>query len=397
MFEQMLAKYEEVPASRQDQLISSVAVIGVDPVGQLIACSALAEGCRVNLHTSFGSQSQKLLDAESISVEGGRYAGDYKVTTGTTSTRDPAIRVVPELDLAIRGADVVVLTVPASAHATYAALLAPVLEPGQLVLLVSAGSFGALEVARALRTPRSRVDVALVEMSTAPYIVTQSSPGQLAVEAELQVVMAAVLSYSAMPNVVNSLLGLFPMLRAADSVLETSFGNMAGLLTAAPALLASSTRDRATLRDRLPSELLATVMTQLDRERVHVAAAYGVRGLPTLADWLEKTFGTIDRDVANALDEVSAFGRILCPMPDDPAVLDSVATCLVPVASAGHVAGVPTPVTSALITLAAAIHGTDHARNGRTLASLGFDRMRPDEVRRALDGANFGIAQELFA
>lgn len=397
MFEQMLAKYDEMPATVQDQKISSVAVIGADPVGQSIACSALAEGCRVTLHTSFGHESRKLLDAGSISVEGGGFAGTYNVIPMGAGTRGSAIGVAPELDVAIKGADAVVLSVPASVQATYAALLAPVLDSGQIVVLAPGHSMGALEVARVLRNQRSRARVSVVEMCAAPYVVTQPLPGRLAIEAEHRVVLAAALSNAQTPKVVSSLQRIFPMLRAAGNVLETSFANMEGVLLAAPALLAASTGDRTTLRDRLPAELVGTVLAQLDRERLRTASAYGVRDLPTLSGWLEATFGTVEKDIVNALDEIGAYRKILCPAPDDPAVHDAVAAGLVPVASAGNVAGVPTPVTSALITLAAALHGIDHARNGRTMASLGLDRLRSDEIRRALDGADPALAQEVLA
>ncbi|MFA5608107.1 MAG: NAD/NADP octopine/nopaline dehydrogenase family protein [Leucobacter sp.] len=396
MFEQMLANYEESPVPGQSTKISSVAVIGADPVGQAIACSALTAGCRVTLHTPFDSEYRKLVDAESISVDGGTSAGTHRVAPVDTNVHEPTIQAAPQLDVAVKHADVVLLTGPASVHATYATLLAPLLKTGQIVVLAPGQSMGALEVARVLRNQRSRADAIVLEMCIAPYIVTQPHPGHLIVEAEHRVVLAAALSNADTASVVDSMRHLFPMLRAADSVLETSFANMAGLLLAAPALLAASAQGRATLRDRLPVELVETVVRRLDQERMRTAFAYGVRDLSSLSEWLEATFGTVEKDLGNALDEIAVYGKIPCPAPDDPAVHDAVATSLVPLASAAATAGVPTPVTSAMITLASALHGIDHARNGRTMASLGLEGMRPDEIRRAIDGADAALAQEVL-
>jgi hypothetical protein len=111
---------------------------------------------------------------------------------------------------------------------------------------------------------------------------------------------------------------------------------------------------------------------------------------------LEIAFGAVERDTANALDEVGAFRRIDCPEAGDSAVRDAVSAGLVPIVSAGEAAGVPTPTTAALVALASALHGFDHTRHGRTFAGLGLNQMRPDEIRRALDGADTALVQEVL-
>jgi opine dehydrogenase len=396
MFEQVLAKFEQTPIATQTQEISSIAVIGADPVGQSIACAALATGHRVTLHSSFGGEIRKLVDAEELSVKGSRLAGTYRVAAGGADARTPVIRVVPELDMAIKDADVVVLAVPAFTHATYAALLAPILHRGQMVVLAPSRTLGAVEVGRVLRQ-HARTDITIVEISSAPYDVSQPRPGELIVEAERRAVLAAALHSPSTPAAVSVLEGVFPMLRAASGVLETSFSNMDGTLIAAPALLSSAASGRATLRERLPADLVDTLLPQLDRERRRTAFAYGARNVMSLHEWLEATYGTVEKDLVNALDEIEAYGRIPCPTLADPCVRDAVAAGLVPIASAGEAAGVPTPATSALIALASALHGLDYVRHGRTMAALGLDRLRPDEIRRALDGADRALAQEVFA
>jgi opine dehydrogenase len=398
MFEQMLAKLEERPPSVPISAVSSVAVVGADPIGQSLACAALRAGCDVTLHSTFGSESRKLTDAKELAVQGGSLAGSYTILGTTDAPRRPGIRLVPELDLAVKDADIIVLAVPAFAHASYAALLAPVLRPNQAIVLAPGQSLGALEVARFLRTHRLRDDVVVMELCAAPYLVTQPQPGRLIVEAEHKAVLAAALSSVATKSLTATLQSVFPMLRPAMGVLHTSFANMAGLLVAAPALLAASAPGKASVRDRLPASLVDSVITRLDQERRRTAFAYGVRDLASFTEWLELAFGTVEKDAVNALNEVAAFGRIACPSADDLVVRDAVGACLVPIMSAGELAGVQTPTTSALINLASSLHGFDHLRHGRTFAGLGLNSMRPDEIRRALDGAETRLAQEvLFA
>jgi opine dehydrogenase len=57
---------------------------------------------------------------------------------------------------------------------------------------------------------------------------------------------------------------------------------------------------------------------------------------------------------------------------------------LVPLASFGRLAGVPTPVMEALITLASTINQTDYRQVGRTVESLGLVGMGIDEIVRAV-------------
>lgn len=398
MFEQVLAKLEESPAATHPPTVSSVAVIGADAVGQALACAALSAGCDVALHSTFGRESQRLTDADDIEVEGGRFAGNYSVVAGKDgNTRGRAIRVVAELDLAVKDVDVIVLAVPATVHATYASLLAPVLRAGQLVVLAPGRSFGALEFARVLRSHRSHNDVVVVELSEAPFLVTQPQAGRLVVHDEYRVVLAAALTNTATQSASEALQRILPMVRPASGVLQTTFSNMAGLLVAAPALLGASTQGAATLRERLTPDLVDSILVRLDHERRRTASALGVRDLPTFAEWLETSFGTVERDTVNALDEVLAFSAMMCPTPGDAAVRDAVATSLVPIESVGKLTGVPTPTTSALVSLASALHGFDHERHGRSMGALGLDRLRPDEIRRALDGADTTLAQEVLA
>jgi opine dehydrogenase len=397
MFEQMLANLEERPAPASMPAIASVAVIGADPVGQAIACAALRAGCDVRLHSALGRESRSLTDADEVVIEGGALAGSYAVSAGAKEVRGAAIKVIVELDVAVNGVDAVILAVPRFAHTTYATLLAPILRAGQTVVLAPGGSFGALEVARAFRAQRTSDDVHVVELCDVPYLVSQPHPGRLVVEAEHGVVLAAAIDNAVTQKAAKALQNLFPMVRPASGVLQTSFANMAGLTVAAPALLAASAPSTATLRDRLPAALVDNVLPRLDQERRRTAHALGVRDLLTFPEWLEAVYGTTEKDTMNALDQVSAFGKVLTPLPGDPAVRDAVATALVPVASAGELVGVPTPVTSALVALASGLHGFDHTRHGRTMAALGLDRMRTDEIRRALDGADNVLAKEVLA
>jgi opine dehydrogenase len=372
-----------VHASRE---IDSLAVIGAGPIGQAVACAAAASGKRVALHSAFTREAQQLLDGELITVRGGGFSGDYRFASAAHSEA-PVIHVEQALERAVGEVEAVVLAVPTFTQATYAGLLARMLHRDQLLVLMPGGTFGAIEVARVLRRHRAASGVAVVELAATPHVVTSAQPGVLEVVAERRSVAAAAIPHAATAGAVRALLPVLPMLRGAAGVLETSFSNTSGLLVAAPALLAASAPGNATLRDRLPGSIVESLLARLDAERARTAFAFGVRELRSLAAWLGESFGTQADDPVLALDEVGAYDSLPAPGALDIAVHDAVLTGLVPLVSAAELAGVAAPATAALVALASAISGIDLAAHGRTMASLGLERLRIDEIRRALEGA----------
>ena len=66
---------------------------------------------------------------------------------------------------------------------------------------------------------------------------------------------------------------------------------------------------------------------------------------------------------------------------------DAVIGSLVPLTSAGLLAGVATPVTDAMIVLASSVLKADMATAGRKLPAMGVTGAEPDTARRALEEA----------
>jgi opine dehydrogenase len=63
---------------------------------------------------------------------------------------------------------------------------------------------------------------------------------------------------------------------------------------------------------------------------------------------------------------------------------------LVPLKSAGNIANVQVPVTTAIITLASSVLGADVSAAGRRLEAIGIDSGDIDTARRAMDAIATG-------
>jgi opine dehydrogenase len=361
-FEALVAGLSEVkPAAglQEHEPLRRIAVLGAGPLGQALACECLAAECEVTLYTAFEPERAALAGPRAVTIRGEHLIGTYRFANRPSA--QPAIGLRAGIDDAVADADAILIATPAIAHATYAGLLAGRLGPEQLVVLIPGRWFGAIDVARALRRFASPALPTIVELAASPYLVESAQPGALTITAVSAEVAAAALPNRRTEDAIARLRAILPMLAPARGVLETTFSDVSGAIDA----------PRALLRDP------ESVVRQIDDERRRVAFAYGVRELPP----------------APPCDEE------LPPMPahGDQRVHDALCCSLVPLVSAGELAGVATRTAAAMVDLGSVLGKLDYARHGRTLPSLGLDRLRPDDIRRALDGGDAALLEQALA
>ncbi len=360
-FEALLEGLSEVkPAAglQEHEPLRRIAVLGAGPVGQTLACEFLAAECEVNLYTAFEPERAALAGPSAVTIRGEHLIGTYRLSDRPSS--EPAITLRAGIDDAIGDVDAILIATPAIAHAACGGLLAARLRPEQLLVLVPGRSFGAVEVARSLRRFGASALPTIVELAASPYRVESSAPGAVTVAAVADEVPAAALPNRGTVEAVQRLRSVLPMLTAARGVLETSFSDLSGVIDAPPALL------------REP----ASVARQIDDERRRVAFAYGVRDLPAAPP---------------ADDPPAALER------SDARIHDALCCSLVPLVSAGALAGIPTRTAAAMVDLGSVLRKLDYAGHGRTLPGLGLDRFRPEDIRRALDGGDAALLEQALS
>ena len=368
--------------------ITSVAVLGAGPVGLAIACEAIAEGHDTRLWSPFANDTVR----ETITVRGAHLVGTYRLGSSQPA---PAITIASGVDTAVAGVDLIVVAVPALSMASLATFLAPYLGDGQIVLLVGGRRFGTAEMRRELARSGATADVVVAELTAPPDAVSASATGVF-VHARLAAVGVGVSPASATSGVVTRLAGLFPNISSHDSALHSSFAELTGVINVAPLLLnvGAAVADGATWAPLMTSTV-TDVIEALDSERRAVAFAFGVRDLPTAAEQLAVAHGLgpasasasaslTFHDVWHAIE---AFDDLPVPPFGLRRLLaDDVACSLVPLASAGRAADVPTPVAESLIGTAGHVVGQDLAALGRSIASLGLAEQPLASIRARLSG-----------
>jgi opine dehydrogenase len=125
---------------------------------------------------------------------------------------------------------------------------------------------------------------------------------------------------------------------------------------------------------------VARVLEALDRERVTVAAALGIRARTEL-EWLKLAYDAADEDLHEAIhNQPGYYGIQAPPTLHHRYITEDGPMSLVPIAALGQRYGVSVRAMDSIIRLACIIHRTDYWRRGRTLDKLGIDQLSVDEL-----------------
>jgi len=120
----------------------------------------------------------------------------------------------------------------------------------------------------------------------------------------------------------------------------------------------------------------------LDRERVTVASALGIRARTAL-EWLKMAYNATGENLHEAIHNQQGYYGIKAPPTlSHRYITEDVPMSLVPIAALGRRYGVEVQGMDSVIRQASIIHRTDYWRRGRTLDKLGIERLSVGEVTR---------------
>jgi len=119
----------------------------------------------------------------------------------------------------------------------------------------------------------------------------------------------------------------------------------------------------------------------VDRERVNVASALGIRA-NTAREWLYLAYSAAGRTLLDAMRANPGYRGIQSPGTVDHRYISEDVPCsLVPIASIGEMLGVPTPTIRSIIQLASVMHSVDYWKEGRTVERLGIKGMSVKDIQ----------------
>jgi len=299
----------------------------------------------------------------------------------------PTRLMTSDLESAIGGADAAVVTLPTFSHASVARSLAAAGWPASRPVVLNPGhTGGALEFAQAYRSVRPDLPP-IAEFSTLTYVARKYRPDRVTVTGRARHVRAAALPGGAAALEVAC--RLFPAAVPVTDVLAANLSNANLVLHPPGAVLGAAwveaTRGDFTFYVQAMTPGVARTMRRLDDERLAVASAFGHR-LPNLIGEMQ-SIGTVEPTVTDLNDFVGAIAggeanrRIKAPDSlQHRYYREDFGHGLLPFVELAAIAGVETPVASALLILAEALVGTDYRESGRTAEAMGIRGMSRSEL-----------------
>ena len=294
--------------------------------------------------------------------------------------------VTSDIQLAVESADVLMVVVPSSAHASIARNVAPYLRDGQIIILHPGRTCGALEVAKIIRDAGNKADITISEAETFIYASRSDGPAQARIFRIKDAVPLAALPATRTEQVLEVVNQAYPQYINGINVLHTGLNNMGAIFHPTLTLLNSgwieSTHGDFQFYIDGVTPSVARFLEVLDRERVTVASALGIRANSAM-DWLQMAYTTSGGDLHEAIHNQPGYYGIKAPSSlNHRYIFEDVPMSLVPIASMAQQYGVSVRGMESIIRIACIIHRTDYWRRGRTLRKLGIDRLSVTELTR---------------
>jgi opine dehydrogenase len=352
--------------------INEIAIIGAGNGGCAAAADLTLRGFSVRL---YGRSAAALAPI--------RERGGIEMTGVLGERFAPVTMITHDAGEAIRGADLIVLMGPTHAHGELADLVAPHINNDQILL--AAPGHTVLLIPNALRA-RGRSVRAYCDTATLPYIARKSGPATVRITQAARYLIFASFPGDRTAELAERIRAVYPSIQPSQNLLETVFP-YTNAIHHPPAILCNAGRVEATGGDYYHyydgiSPAVGRLIDALDRERLAIAEALGVRALPFVEQFYRNGYTT-----QAARDTGLAFEAFHQSEPDRwigaPSSLDhrflneDVPFGLVLLSELGRLAKVATATIDHMIHLASAATGKDFRAHGLTLERLGLGEHDP--------------------
>jgi opine dehydrogenase len=365
----------------------SIAVLGGGNGAFITAADLSLRGHRVFICEvpEFHRNIEGILKSKSIELQivgnPGIKGGLAKLDTVTTDPKE-----------ALADAEVVLMVLPAFGQKRFAEACVPYLHGGQIVVLTPGNFGGAIEFANVLAKKGKGQKVKVAEMECMIYSGFKSEPAVAWVSGYKKGLRVAAYPASDTMEVMTKLLNVYPDLRPAKNVLETGLRNI-NTVVHAPIVI-----HNAGWIEKSKGEFLfywdgctpgvGHTAEAVDRERICLGKRFGL----TLDSMLDVSIEWYGHEGAkgNNLQEVLSTNPVYVkdyapPTLQHRFLLEDIPYGMVPMESLGKITGVPTPVTSAIVTLACELTQVDLRSKARDLKALGMGQLSLEELKNAVD------------
>ncbi|MEA4891212.1 MAG: NAD/NADP octopine/nopaline dehydrogenase family protein [Peptococcaceae bacterium] len=348
-----------------------VTIIGAGNSGIAMAAHLSREGNEVTIWNGSRSTIEKLMKTKLIRCEG--------IIQGDIPVHD----VTNDIGVALRDPDIVLITTPANSHKEFAELIAKNIKKSTVIVLNPGRTFGAFEFRHVYEKFNDVHRQIIAETQTIIYTCRKTAEDAVNVMAFKDSVWIAALDTG---DTVDSeigqgqeVIGRLPScirgyFTPAESVVQTSMGNMGMVLHCAPLLLNSGWTENTAYQYKYYHDgitpKISEFIEKIDEERMAAAKALG-HPVESARDWMIRTYGVTGNTLYECIHNNRAYSPIEAPGSlNHRYIFEDIPYGLVPLEALGLKLGLDMSYTTLIIDLAEKLLHVDFRGVGRNLEYL---------------------------
>jgi opine dehydrogenase len=300
-----------------------------------------------------------------------------------------------DLGRAIRGAELIVIPLPATTHVNLAEKVAPHLESGQVVYLPP-GTFGSYIFANALHRAQPGVDVCFAETGTLPYLARKHGPTDVVISGYATRLPTGVFPARNSEQAFKVLEEAYPAVERCEDALSGALMN-AGPIIHPPLILMNAGPlehfDAWDIHNEGTQPSIRRVTDSLDQERMDLrkSLAYSAPHFPLKDHYATEGDEWMYGRAAHEELTDSGDWREDIDLCTHRYMQEDIGIGLSLLSSIGRWAGQPMRISEGMLAIASAITGRDLYAEGRTLENLGLADLDKQQMQSLLqDGIGAG-------
>ena len=296
--------------------------------------------------------------------------------------------ITDSIEKAVCFADLIMIVTTSTAHREIANLMLPFLRNGQAIILNPGRTLGIVELNGVL-AQRKELNVMIAEAQTLLYACRKVRDGVVKVIGVKDNVPLTGRTPLETETIISRFGDLFPGFIPAVNFIHTGLENIGAIFHPSIVIFNVATIERNDkfyfYRDM--TDEVAAFIEKLDKERLRIGRAYGIRLMPVF-EWIRYAYPETEGcTLKERFRNNPAYNDILGPGTIFTRQLtEDIPTGLLPMSELARLAGVDTPLMDSLIVLTSSLLDIDFREKGRTLDNLNLSGMSKDEIIKLFQG-----------
>lgn len=337
-----------------------VTIIGAGNTGLAMAAHLSKDGHQVTLWNRSREPIETLMKSRTIHSEG-IIEGSFVID-----------KVTDDMAEALENTDIIMITTPAFSHKSLARLIGKHLKNEPIIILNPGRTCGAIEFQTIFSRYNRKCQPTIAETQTAIYTSRKTYDDSVMIYSIKKNVLLSTFDSNQNQSIIDQLPETFkPHLMPAQSLVETSIGNVGMILHTAPLLLNTGWTENPNheylyYHDGI-TPTISNFIEKLDNERINVGKRLGSK-IESTKEWMKRVYNIKGRTLYECIQNNEAYQKITAPNTlHHRYIYEDIACGLVPLEFIGKSVGLKMAYTGLVIDLASAILDENFRRTGRNL------------------------------